>query len=350
MLTTSKGGVVPYGRPLSLQDLAQAWGFPEAVSTKLSEIADEFGVLIGARSRQAISTKLEALGAVWKNSNFHQKTISAIDRAYLRMNIEQGLLGTRTFTAAGTADAIKAIRSAGLTPGQEAEALARLASRIKEGGHDLDKLKQLAGAKRKACSTCPVTEGWVNAGFNATESGLKAAPTSVDRWRRFQLVETPILAEDGTVLGALYEPLEENVAYASAPKLGKEIPPLCKEVKAFKTVLCPITGDIDLVYITDLFGASLGPDLMQKVFRALEAAGFAHTDLVTWEEQQGGAFFFPGKIDQLEGLTPGNEATAQFAPHGVRQATYIDALHKSVETGPNSYQLTILGGATPPTR
>ena len=348
VLTSSKG--VAAGRVLKPVELAKTWGFPKAVVDKMNEIANTYPVLIGARSRQAISIELENLGAVWKNSNFHQKTVNAIDRLYLRMGkIRQGLLGARSFTAAGTSQAINEIKAAGLPAAEEAEALARVADRIHESEADLTKLKQLATTRRRACSTCPETEGWVNAGFNANESGAIAASTSVSRWRRFELVETKILSADGhTVLGTLYEPFEENVVYASYPKLGKSIPELCHE--ALGTVLCPITGDIDLVYITDLFGRSLGPTLMREVFGALEAAGFAHTDLVTWYDQQESSFFFPGKEKQLENLTVGKDSAVQFSPDGVNRATYLAPMNQSISTGPNNYQLTIIGGANPATR
>ena len=348
VLTSSRG--VAASRVLKLPELANVWGFPKPVVDSLNSIAKKFDVLIGARSRQAISIKLEQLGAVWKNSNFHQKTVSAIDRLYLRMGpIQQGLLGSRSFTAAGTSQAINEIRAAGLPAAEEAEALARLADRIHENDADLAKLKKLATTKRRACSTCPETEGWVNAGFNANESGEIAASTSVSRWRRFKLVETPITSADGhTVLGTLYEPFEENVQYAAYPKLGKKIPELCRE--ALGTVLCPITGDIDLVYVTDLLGRSLGPALMRSVFSALEEAGFAHTDLVTWYDEQEGAFFFPGKEKQLENLTLGKDSTVQFSPDAVNRATYLAPMNQSISTGPNSYQLTIIGGQNPTTR
>jgi hypothetical protein len=348
VLTSSRG--VAASRVLKVPELANVWGFPKPMVTRLNSIAAKFGVLLGARSRQAISIELEKLGAVWKNSNFHQKTVNAIDRTYLRMGkIRQGLLGSRSFTAAGTSQAINEIKAAGLPAAEETEALARLADRINENEADLAKLKKLATAKRRACSTCPETEGWVNAGFNANESGEIAASTSVTRWRRFQLVETKITSADGhTVLGTLYEPFEENIQYAAYPKLGKKIPDLCKE--ALGTVLCPITGDIDLVYVTDLLGRSLGAKLMREVYSALEEAGFAHTDLVAWYDQQQGKFFFPGKEKQLENLTLGKDSTVQFSPDGVNRVTYLAPMNQSISTGPNSYQLTIIGGMNPATR
>jgi hypothetical protein len=363
VLSTSKGGVAKAGRVLSLADLANAWGFPESVVAKLNAIAEQFDVLIGARSRQAISTELEAEGAVWKSSNFHQKTVSYIDRTFLGMQkVKQGLLAFRSFTVAGETAAREAILEAGLPEAEQAEALKRLQGRIDENGVDLAHVKELANTTRKACTSCPETKGWVNSGFNANESGTAASRTSVTRWRRFELQETPIYGEDGTLLGTLYEPYEENIAYASAPKFGKPIPPLCKE--ALGTVLCPITGDIDLVYITDVFGGSLTPSKMLEVFSALEDAGFAHTDLVTWIEQQTNAFYFPGKAKQLAGVAEGEEGVAQFAPDGKVRSTYVGPVTAtgavvadpatgqllSVPIGPNAYQLTIVGGYNPSMR
>ena len=362
VLPTSKGGLVKAGRVLNLADLASAWGLPESVVNKLAAISKEFDVLIGARSRQAISTELEAEGAVWKSSNFHQKTVSYIDRTFLAMDkVKQGLLAFRSFTPAGEAAARQLIESAGLTEAEQTEALSRLAGRIKENGSDFAHMEELANLERSPCTGCPPSKGWVNSGFNANESGVAASRTSVKRWRRFQLQETPIYGKDGTLLGTLYEPFEENIAYASAPKFGKAMPPLCKE--ALGTVLCPITGDIDLVYVTDLYGASLTPSKMLQVFSALEEAGFAHTDLVTWVEQQTGKFYFPGKASQLAGVASGEEAVVQWAPDGVQRATYVGPVTGtgapvtdpatgllSIPTGPNSYQLTIIGGYTPEMR
>jgi hypothetical protein len=86
---------------------------------------------------------------------------------------------------------------------------------------------------------------------------------------------------------------------------------------------------------------------MLEVFAALDEAGFAHTDLVTWIDQQEGSFFFKDKLDQLAGLVKGKESTVQFAPDGKQRATYLAPLDQSIATGPNSYQLTILGTYTP---
>jgi len=117
-------------------------------------------------------------------------------------------------------------------------------------------------------------------------------------------------------------------------------------IRDLGTVLCPITGDIDLVYITNVFGGALDPEKMYQVFKALDDAGFAHTDLVTWVEQQTGKFFFPGKEGQLAGLVPGEESCAQFAPDSIERGTYV-TLKDSLSVGPNSYWLLIDGGYHP---
>ena len=209
--------------------------------------------------------------------------------------------------------------------------------RIAENGPDLAHVRELENTERNG------VKGWVNAGFNATGSGQ--ATSSKARWRRFQVVETPILSKNGTLLGTLYEPYEENIAYARAFKNDSPIPPLCK--RALGTVMCPITGDIDLSYITDLYGGSLPYEKLLRVFAKLEQAGFAHTDLVTWLDQQNGAFFFPGKAKQLADIAVGGEAVVQYAPDKKMRATYLGPLQQSITTGPNGYQLTILGGYHP---
>jgi hypothetical protein len=341
-LTTSKGGVVKASRILTQADQDNAWGFTEKISGKLRTISKRFNVLIGARSRQTISIQLEKLGAVWKNSNFHQKTVSAIDRLYLRMQTQPGLLAFRSFTEEGAAAARAEIEGSSLSTAEKTEALSRLEGRIAENGSDFNHIKELLETTREG------KKGWVKAGFNATESGR---PTStVTRWRRFTVKETPIHGDGGALLGNEYVPYEENIEFASAFKFkDRPIPPLC--IRELGTVMCPITGDIDLVYITDVYGQALSSEKMLEVFKALEEAGFAHTDLVTWTEQQTGQFFFPGKEGQLKGLAPGAESTVQFAPDGKERATYID-LRKSIPLGapiqgPNSYQLDIQGGYVP---
>ena len=348
VITSSKGGVVPVSRVLTAADLEQGWGITEAVAAKLRAIAKQFDVLIGARSRQTVSIELEKLGAIWKNSNFHQKTVSFIDRAYLGMNIKQGLLGFRSFTDEGIAYARKLIIDSGLKSSEKLEALDRLTGRIAENGSDFQKMQKLANMERRACPDCPLTKGWVNAGFNSTESGSAAARTAGTRWRRFMLRETSIYGDNGAFLGTQYEPFEEapNLAqYAKNPDVPlPQSASLC--IRDLGTVLCPITGDIDLVYITNVFGGALDPEKMYQVFKALDDAGFAHTDLVTWVEQQTGKFFFPGKEGQLAGLVPGEESCAQFAPDSIERGTYV-TLKDSLSVGPNSYWLLIDGGYHP---
>jgi hypothetical protein len=352
VLTTSKGGVVTAGRVLSLADQLNAWGFPEAVVNKLDAISKKFNVLIGARSRQAISVELENLGALWKNSNFHQKTVSYIDRTFLGMDsVRQGLLAFRSFTPAGEIAAREAIEEAGLSTLEKEEAFKRLDDRISENASDFAHTEELAEKVRYigdcsrppvASPTCKAQEGWINAGFNANESGRAASRTSKTLWRRFELQKTAILGKDGELLGYVYEPYQESIEFASAPKFGKPIPPLCKE--ALGTVLCPVTGDIDLVYITNLLGGSLTPTQMWEVFSALEDAGFAHTDLVTWVEQMTTDFMFENKAKQLAGLVKGFESCVQWAPDGLQRATYLAPLDQSLLLTPTAYWLNIVGG------
>ena len=119
----------------------------------------------------------------------------------------------------------------------------------------------------------------------------------------------------GDVVGLkLYEPYEENIAYASAPRLGKSIPELCSATLVPGTVMCPITGDIDLVYIVNKWGGSLSSELMLNVFKDLEEAGFAHTDLVTWVDQQTGSFYFPGKASSSPGCRSAMRQLSSTAP------------------------------------
>ena len=347
VITSSKDGAVAAGRVLSIADKEQGWGITEAIAKKLRAIAEEFDVLIGARSRQAISVHWEKLGAVLKNSNFHQKTVSALDRLFVGMDIPEGLLGFRSFTAEGTAELVSKIRAAGLSPAQEAEALARVAARIKEHHADFPHMQELLNWEHRACRTCPTQKGWVNAGFNASDSGAAAGRTSTSRWRRFTMVEKP-LGPNGRY-GVQYMPYEEapNLAHLANNPAAK-LPELC--IRKLGTVLCPITGDIDLVYITNKYGGSLTPEQMYKVFKALDDAGFQHTDLVTWVEQLTQNYYFPGKAGQLEGLVPGKEACVQFSKDGIERATYLAPLDQSIAIGPNSYQLSIRGGAFPDMR
>ena len=344
VITDSKAGVVA-GRVLSVADKEQGWGITEAVAKKLREIAQKFDVLIGARSRQTISIELERLGAIWKNSNFHQKTVTALDRNSSGWTSRRGCSGSAASPRRAPPKAAAEIRAAGLSPTQEAEALARLAARIKENTNDFPHMEELLNWEHRACRTCPTEKGWVNAGFNASDSGGVASRTSTSRWRRFTMKETPI-GPDGRY-GTQYVPYEESPNLASLKK-DAQLPKLC--IRELGTVLCPITGDIDLVYITNKYGGSLTPEQMYDVFKALDDAGFAHTDLVTWVEQLTNNYYFPGKAGQLEGLVPGGEACVQFSKDGIERATYLAPLKQSIAIGPNNFQLSILGGAFPDMR
>ena len=349
VVTTSKGGAVVAGRVLSAADEEQGWGITEAIAKKLRDIAQKYDVLIGARSRQTISIELERLGAVLKNSNFHQKTVSAIDRDWLQMTVRQGLLGFRGFTEDGIAYARELIEtSTELDATQKLEALKRLDGRIAENGSDFHHIEELVNWEHRACSTCPTQKGWVNAGFNASDSGAAAGRTSTSRWRRFTVKETPIKA-DGKILGTQYVPYEESPNLAHLAKdPAAALPELC--IRDLGTVLCPITGDIDLVYIVNKYGGSLTPEQMYKVFKALDDAGFAHTDLVTWVEQLTNNYYFPGKSGQLSGLLAGAESTIQYAPDGIDRATYLAPLDQSIAIGPNNFQLSIEAGYFPDMR
>jgi len=337
-LTTLKGGAVVAGRNLTLANVEQAAGITAEQDSILGAIAKKFNVLIGVRSRQTISIALEKLGAVWKNSNFHQKTISPIDVTYMGFPAQdQGLLGFRSFTAAGKAVVQENIAKLSGNLSRQSEALLRLKGRIAENGSDFAKIQSLLNTERNG------VKGWVNAGFNATESGR--ATSSVSRWRRFAVAETKVIGEGGTDLGTIFKPYQESISYSP----GRPIPPLCTRNLIPGVVMCPITGDLDLSYITTVNGNGLASQKMLDVFKALEEAGFAHTDLVTWLDQQTGAAMFPGKIKQLADIAPGGEAVIQYAPDLIRRATYLD-LDKSIITGANYYQMTIQGTYVPPFR
>jgi hypothetical protein len=68
---------------------------------------------------------------------------------------------------------------------------------------------------------------------------------------------------------------------------------------------------------------------------------------VTWLDQQDGKFFFPGKEKQLADIEVGKEFVAQYSPDGKVRVTYLAPGKQSITTGPNSYQLTIIGGYHP---
>lgn len=149
--------------------------------------------------------------------------------------------------------------------------------------------------------------------------------------------------------GTQYVPYEESPNLAHLAKdPAATLPKLC--IRKLGTILCAITGDIDLVYIVNKYGGSLTPQQMYDVFKALDDAGFAHTDLVTWVEQLTNNYYFPGKAGQLEGLLPGGASTVQFAPDGIERATYLAALQQSIAISPNNFQLSILGGFFPDMR
>jgi hypothetical protein len=83
---------------------------------------------------------------------------------------------------------------------------------------------------------------------------------------------------------------------------------------------------------------------MWEVFSALEDAGFAHTDLVTWVEQMTTDFMFENKAKQLAGLVKGFESCVQWAPDGLQRATYLAPLDQSLLLTPTAYWLNIVGG------
>jgi FG-GAP repeat len=334
-LKTVKGGSAVAGRIVTLPEEERVIGVTAEQDASLGAIAKRFGILIGVRSRQAISVALEKLGAVWKSSKFHQKTINPLDISYMNFPEEdKGLLGFRSFTPAGKEAVERKIIFSDATTAERKELFGRLDGRIGENGPDYQKMLSMLNTKRNG------VYGWTNAGFNATESGR--ATSSVARWRRFAVRETVLRDENGVNLGTYYKPYQENINY----RPGTGFPPLCTDLIIKGIVMCPITGDLDLSYITTLYGNGLSSSLMTDVFAALEKSGFAHTDLVTWADQQTGAAMFPGKIKQLKDIAPGGEAVLQFAPDDVRRLTYLD-LAKSIITGSNDYQLAIQGTYVP---
>jgi len=104
-----------------------------------------------------------------------------------------------------------------------------------------------------------------------------------------------------------------------------------------------VTGDVDGVYITTLDGGPVPTDTLVKIYDELQAAGWQHPETLTWVNNQGD-FYFGAKAKILSGLSQGGgQAMIEFAPDGVRRATYLD-LGKSTLLNRSDFRLSVVGG------
>jgi hypothetical protein len=84
---------------------------------------------------------------------------------------------------------------------------------------------------------------------------------------------------------------------------------------------------------------------MEAIYAKLQEAGWQHPETLTWINNQG-EFLFGKKTEILQGLEQGSgEAMIEFAPDGVRRATYLD-LSQSSLLAPNEFRLRVVGGYT----
>lgn len=128
---------------------------------------------------------------------------------------------------------------------------------------------------------------------------------------------------------------------ASVRKGNGPVPPNCRRM--LLSVLCTITGDTDGVCITNLDGGPLPQDQLLKVYAQLQAAGWQHPETLTWINNEG-QFFFGAKANILKGLEQGGgEAMIEYAPDGVRRATYLN-LQQSALISRDSFRLQVVGG------
>ncbi len=320
---------VPPGSRLNLSEMESLWGQDAASDVAFARIAKEEEVVLGVRGRQIESVKKLETGSVWKHENLKPKNVSEIDIEWLGFRrADKAEVRFRTYTPAQEATIRQRVGASGLTGPQREVVLKRLETRLGEAQY-VDKIKSFA------------KKGEINVGFNYRDNGLNRATTQ--QVRRFSLVDEAIEAEGGIPGGGTYyTPLQENLKLYDLRK-GGVLPPGCRRLLA--SVLCTVTGDMDGVYITTVNGGSLSAEKMARVYERLQKAGWQHPETLTWINDQG-QFLFGAKSKILKGLEQGGgEAMIEYAPDGVRRATYLN-LDQSVLLAPNKFRLQVVGGYT----
>jgi hypothetical protein len=320
---------VPPGTALKLSEEEALWGMDATADASLATIAREEKIVIGVRGRSPGSIAKLEKGSVWKNEAIKPKNVNDIDVQWL--GFKQSDLSEvrfRTYTPAQETAIRERVATANLPEAEKSAILDRFDTRLGEKKY----LSTIEGFAKR---------GEINVGFNYRDNGINRASTR--QIRKFDLLSTPAPTEAGLPAGGTYyTPLQENLNYYNLRK-GGVLPPDCRRLLA--SVLCTITGDVDGVYITAVDGGAIPASKMEAIYAKLQAAGWQHPETLTWINNQG-EFLFGAKSKILKGLEQGGgEAMIEFAPDGVRRATYLD-LSQSTLFGRNEFRLRVVGGYT----
>ena len=332
---------VPAGAELTTRDVV-LWGQDAETDAKFSEIAEKCECLIGVRSRSEDAIGKLENGSVWKHEQLKPKNVNQIDVDWLGFrDSDLSEVRFRTYTSEQKAAIDAAIEEAKatLSPSEYADIIKRRDTRFGEYKY----VETIEGFSKK---------GQINVGFNYRDNGINIEATS--KLRKFDLVSTDIPAEKGIPAGGTYyTPYQENPAAAKAFKKGGPRPKNC--IEKLLSLLCTVTGDMDGVYITNLNGGPLSKEKMIEVYAALQEAGWQHPETLTWIKKnlnpeailEGQTeFLFGAKSAILDELQYGTgQAMIEYAPGGVRRATYLDMKQSQLITR-DQWQLHVVGGYT----
>jgi hypothetical protein len=320
---------VPPGTALKIGEEEALWGMDSSADAAIAQVSKSEDVLIGVRGRSPGTIAKLKKGSVWKHENIKPKNVNDIDVQWLGFK-ESDLseVRFRTYTPAQEAAIRERVAAANLPEAEKAAILDRFATRLGERKY----IPTIEGFAKR---------GEINVGFNYRDNGINRASTR--QIRKFELLSAPAPAEGGLPAGGTYyTPLQENLNFYNLRK-GGVLPPDCHRLLA--SVLCTITGDVDGVYITAVDGGAISPARMETIYAKLQDAGWQHPETLTWVNDQG-EFLFGAKARILQGLEQGGgEAMIEFAPDGIRRATYLD-LSQSSLLAPNKFRLRVVGGYT----
>lgn len=320
---------VPPGTVLNIGEEEALWGLDTSTDASLAQIAKSEDVVIGVRGRSPGTVAKLENGSVWKHENIKPKNVNDIDVQWLGFNkSDLSEVRFRTYTPAQETAIRERVAAAKLPEAEEAAILDRFATRLGEKKY----IPTIEGYAKS---------GEINVGFNYRDNGINRA--SSRQLRRFDLLSEPAPVEDGLPAGGTYyTPLQENLNLYGLRKTGV-LPPDCRRLLA--SVLCTITGDVDGVYITAVDGGAISSTRMEAIYAKLQEAGWQHPETLTWVNDQG-EFLFGAKARILQGLEQnGGEAMVEFAPDGIRRATYLDLAQSSL-LAPNQFRLRVVGGYT----
>ena len=320
---------VPAGTHLKPPDLP-LWGQDVTADAEFASIAKKCDCLIGVRGRSPGSIQKLERGSVWKHENLKPKNVNDIDVDFLGFRqADMSEVRFRTYTPEQEAAIRQKIEGANLTADEKTAVLDRFETRLGEKQY----VQRIEGFSKR---------GQIDVGFNYRDNGVNRSSTSA--LRKFDLGSAAIPEENGIPAGGTYfTPYQENPQAAKLVKNGGKLPDDC--IAKLLSVLCTVTGDMDGVYVTRLDGSAIPPSEMVKIYGWLQEAGWQHPETLTWIDNEG-QFFFGAKAKILKGLEQGGgEAMIEYAPDGVRRATYLD-LSQSSLLSRTDFRVRIVGGYT----